>query len=307
MKVAIIGSEGYLGAWVVKLFQEWGHRITRVDAGMYDQPLDKDVVWVPRVPGGVAIRKLIQRVQPDWTIWLAALAHDPYNRIPSEKFLRWNTALPLSMYPYGSERFVFISSYSTFDAHPNAYAESKRAFEVKCRNRCSNDKVPDILRFGTLYGEPPDGREAQHRPHLLLNSMVMGAVQDGVILLGNPALMRPVLHVRRAAEHILNLVHAEAPPGQIINHHEVSDTLGNFAQRIQELMAARNKWVKIAATPVLDSRSYGAPPYLATYPRDYFDRRLDSLIAATYLHQERYQSLRISAMVNLYRNLRAEC
>lgn len=262
MKVTVVGSEGYLGRPLCERLEKDLISVQRIDALVYGQ----------RQPSGMRYaaeptdyHRLLEEFQPDVVVWLAAYAHDPRGEITVEEMVRNNASHPVStFFHHRKSRWIFLSSLSTMSPF-GAYPEAKRALESMLLNRPSGSDATlfcthaDILRFGTIYGVDNSLQDVESfRGHLLLNSMVIGAVLDNKIRISQPDTFRPVLGIDRALDRLCDLIAGgDSPHGSITNHFDTCATLHTFAIWVQQV--ARD----YGFTPVLD---YG---FVRVDPRDY--------------------------------------
>lgn len=245
MKIAIVGSEGYLGSALCDSLG--GHDLLRIDAGVWREPAE----GVVRERTSTKIRQRIERYEPDHLVLLSALAHDPCGLV-SEMAMHENTcSIPALLAIHADCPTTLISSLSVF-SKTGAYPFAKTLLEQRVFG-CTSDwrRRVNIFRFGTLFG--PSRPEA-FRPHLLLNQMTASAIKHGRIAVSNPALRRPVLHIRTAVTEIIADIVEDRPRGQVINCLEHCDTLAGFARIVGETLGCPSVEDK---APDLDERDYG--------------------------------------------------
>lgn len=236
MKVLVIGSEGYVGS-LLCLQLATRHEVLRVDlklgtsrAGLFHTLHDEDVSVV---------------------VDLAAHAHlDPTVR-PGE-VIRNNAVEPKELFKRLQPdcRYIIPSSLSIFDRGKDPYPLSKKLLETLLSLQPRFAEQVTILRFGTLFGGTV--RKAFRR-HLLLNSMVMDALETGVIHVKGDA-RRPVLALSDAVEYLVRTIeNDDAPRGEILNLWNTSGTLEEYAEFVAERTGAR--WVQEGRGA--DTRNYG--------------------------------------------------
>jgi len=246
MKIAIVGSEGYVGSALVPALV--GHDLLRLDAGVW-RDLEEGAVFART---SHQILKRLRKCEPDHVVYLAALAHDPAGVLTKHCIDDNNVVIPFSVFS-GSLKVpcTFISSLSVFSMTAG-YPQSKRDLESMLFSEIEDDFLErvNILRFGTLFGP---SKPAAMRTHLLLNKMVLDAVNTGVITVSNPALRRPVYHISSAVNDIVQDIFDLNPRGQVKNRLQHCDTLGAYARKVAAAIGAEVK----EGSPDLDERDYG--------------------------------------------------
>lgn len=247
MKIAIVGSEGYVGRVLQK--QLTGHDLCRIDALVWGQHPLKEV-YLERTPRGISER--LDLFKPEHVVVLAALAHDPRKLLTRRAIFDNTFNVPLSVIEWCVMKHIPVTAISSMSVHASGhYPESKRMLERSVMANVPWQEV-NILRFGTLYGPGADGES--WRGHLLLNKMVFDARSEGVINVAVPNLRRPVLHVSEAASWIVNSIFDEGPRGVFSNHFGVCETIAGFAYQVALAVGGTVKTGQIAD---LDQRDYG--------------------------------------------------
>ncbi len=247
MKIAIIGSEGYVGRVLQQQLD--GHDLYRIDALVWGQKR-KEGVHLERTSRGIFAR--LDQFKPDHVVVLAALAHDPGKLLSRRAVIDNTFNVPLSCVEWGIMNHVSTTAISSLSVHASGhYPESKRMLERSVMRNVPWQDV-NILRFGTLYGPGADGES--WRGHLLLNKMVYDARDKGVVNVAVPNLRRPVLHVSAAAAAIVESIFSEGPRGVFSNHVGVCETIAGFAQQV---VLAVGGTVVTGAIADLDKRDYG--------------------------------------------------
>src|SRR5262245_4202410 len=255
MRIAVVGSAGYLGTALVPRLV--ASDVLRIDAGLWGDPAP----GVEVLSSGPEILARVRQCKPNAVVWLAALAHDPHGKLDAQLVEDVNATLPASVAQWcfrEGRRFVTVSSYSVF-AGPGAgaYPESKRRLENLLGDLYLHRGI-SYVRLGTLFGVTPDSKVESFRPHLLLNSFVLDALAHGEVRVLDSARLRPVCPIEWAVSGILNLLDADQPPA-VHNIHICSGYLKDFARFVSDMLGA--KIVKLeGANP--DLRSYAYPPEL---------------------------------------------
>lgn len=272
MRVLVTGHEGYIGAVLVPLLREAGHRVTGLDVGWF---AGCDFGPPPEAPP--ARRLDLRDADPgalegfDAVVHLAALSNDPLGDLnPDVTYAinhRASVALALLARDAGVSRFAFSSSCSlygaagdaeldeTADFHPvTPYGHSKILAEQEIGQLASDDFHPVFLRNATAYGVSP-----RLRGDLVVNNLVGHAVTHGEVLLksdGTP--WRPLVHVEDIARAFCTVlevdvarIHNEAfnvgRPGE---NYRIRDV----AERVESAVAGSR--VRLAAGASPDKRNY---------------------------------------------------
>jgi nucleoside-diphosphate-sugar epimerase len=258
MKIAIVGSEGYVGRALQQIIEKHSRPVTTIkhDIFVYNQHDNvKSPVNNEEDPAKVA--EWINDEKVDAVIWLAAYAHDPQKFITLEEHLSNNTVLPAKVYAETSCRFVIPSSLSV---HSDcSYAQAKRRLEqhLVCMSEFSS-RV-HILRFGTLYGVVDLMHDPESfRSHLVLNSMCYTALAEGKIYVAGGSQRRPVLPVFRAASSLLcAAIDQDSTRGTIHNFYETCGTLDQMAKAVQDAAKDLGHNAEIIHAKAEDTRNYG--------------------------------------------------
>lgn len=257
MRIAVIGSAGYLGTALVTPLQRANHTLLLVDAGLWGDPPAGTVVC----HSGLDILRHLRAFKPESVVWLGALAHDPQGKFDSHLVMENNADLPAAVAQWALRagvRFIAISSYSVF-AGPNcgAYPASKRDLEDQLCD-LSLWRGASFVRFGTLFGVTEDTTVSSFRPHLLLNSFMLDALAEGKVYVDDTPRRRPVTPLQWAVSTLIQIV--EDPVGGTAeNIHLCSGTLKEYAQLIADDTGAK---VCTRPAPVQDARDYFFPPAL---------------------------------------------
>lgn len=259
MRVAVVGSEGYLGTALVPALK--AHEVLRIDAGLWSTP-PAGVVHCYRA---LEILGRLRGWKPDVVVWLGALAHDPQGKLPADLVSENNAYVPASVAQWclrEGRRFIGVSSYSVF-AGPGcgAYPVSKRDLEDMLCDLCLY-RGAGFIRFGTLFGTTPDTTVRSFRPHLLLNSFMIDALSEGKVHVDDTPRRRPVTPLQWAVSALVGMVEDQVP-GAVQNIHLCSGSLKDFAQVVAELTGAL---VVERPAPAQDARDYAFPPPLASDP-----------------------------------------
>jgi nucleoside-diphosphate-sugar epimerase len=268
MHVVVIGSGGYVGTPLCRRLEANGHKVMRIDLGVYGQELHPET-----------------RPQMDWdpnadvVVDLAAYAHDPKGQI-SKRAMMINNAFRVADIVDWAEnrdiRVVVASSLSVF-AQNGPYPESKRSLEVLVGGR----RHVKVLRFGTLFGVDAIAAEdaKTFRAHLLLNKMVADGLK-GTIYVNGGELQRPVLALNAALDYLIMALAESVPGGTIENYYDTCGRLGEYAELVRELFPNKPN---IEEREAVDARDYG----WGSFEPEYIEEEVDRLITFIQRHGAR--------------------
>lgn len=223
MRVFVTGHRGYIGAHLVELLKQHGHRVTGCDLGLFD-----GCGWEPCVPPDRELTKDTRNLMPqdleghDCVMHLAAMSNDPMGAIDAAVTYEVNRDASIRIAraakSVGVPRFLFAGSCSIYGAgkvldldeqaplNPlTAYAKSKIESEKAISEMADASFSPVYLRNATAYGHSP-----MLRLDLVVNNLLGSALAYGQIRIqsdGTP--WRPLIHCRDIARAFIAL--AEAP------------------------------------------------------------------------------------------------
>jgi nucleoside-diphosphate-sugar epimerase len=243
MKILIAGGAGYVGTALVPKLLERGYQITVVDQLWFGSQLPPEVTLVKK---NVLDLGLDDLEGFDQVMFLAGLSNDPMaDYSPSMNFIG-NAAAPAYLAYMskraGVRRFIYASSCSiygytvdelydenspTVSSYP--YGISKLQGETAALGLQDDDFSVIALRKGTVCGFSP-----RMRLDLVVNTMFMTAVTEGVIRVNNPAIWRPVLAIQDAVSAYVRAVECSPSISGVFNIASGNFTLGELADEVHD-------------------------------------------------------------------------
>jgi nucleoside-diphosphate-sugar epimerase len=274
MKVALTGSEGYIGARLGHVLISAGHDVTGFDNGLHrvstlfrSRDLRPPLVTIDTRDITVGDLEGFDAV-----VHLAEISNDPVGEldpgITAEINHRASVNLAVAARSAGVQRFVHMSSCSVYGASSEtdsseisptnpltAYARAKLAVEQEVAPLASSTFSPTFLRNATAYGASPN-----QRFDLVVNDLTALALLTGKISMqsdGTP--WRPFVHILDIAKAIRCVLDADADAmsAQIFN---VGSDIQNLRVRdVATLVAERVPGCELEfGPPSADARDYRA-------------------------------------------------
>lgn len=223
-KILVTGSEGYIGAVLVKKLLSLGYRVTGLDACFYADNKKNNYKLIKKDIRNIAKIKLNSY---DAVIHLAALSNDPMGQLnptlTDQINFRATVHLAKHAKKQGIKRFLFSSSCSIYgigkkevvDEHSpvnplTAYARSKIKAEKELIKLANKTFCVGILRNATVYGYSPSFRN-----DLVANNFVTCGLATGEIrVMSDGTPWRPLIDVRDLADIFTAFLKA---PAELIN------------------------------------------------------------------------------------------
>ncbi len=242
MKVFVTGHRGYIGAHLIRLLKEEGHRVTGCDIRLFD-----GCNWEEPTRPDLEIARDIRHLESkdlegyDCVMHLAAISNDPMGEIDPEvtRSINRDGSIHLAEISRkgGIGRFLFASSCSIYgrgegreldetdQLNPaSAYALSKIEAEKEIGRLADDNFSPTFLRFSTAYGHSP-----MLRIDLVVNNLLACAYTRGDIRIksdGTP--WRPLIHVEDISRAFLAFM--KMPKRKI---HNIAVNIGSNEENYQ--------------------------------------------------------------------------
>jgi nucleoside-diphosphate-sugar epimerase len=251
LKILVAGGAGYIGSVLVPGLISRGYDVDVVDVLWFGNNLPKLV--------SVIEKDIIELNEKDLkgydqVIFLSGLSNDPMATYsPAMNFVANGSSPAYLAYlskRAGVKRFIFGSSCSVYgyavdqlydEKSPTsafyAYGISKLQGESASMH-LQDEKFSVIsLRQGTVSGYSP-----RMRLDLIVNTMFMSAVADGVIQVDNPAIWRPILAIQDAVTGYVRAVEASYNLSGVFNIASGNFTVSEVADYVK---SAAKKYMDI--------------------------------------------------------------
>jgi len=235
MNVLVVGGAGYVGGAVTDLLMKRDHRARVYDALLYEETYRKPVDFVY---GDVrdGDRLLPHLKWADAVVWLAALVGDGACALNPDISMAINQESVKWLAENFNGRIVFLSTCSVYGAQDSildessptnplsVYAVTKLAAEGYLA-----DKNAIIFRLGTLFGV--GDLFSRIRLDLVVNILTVRAHRFGKITVYGGDQFRPLLHVRDAAQAIVDNLATEHPG--VFNLHKQNVRIIDLAYQVR--------------------------------------------------------------------------
>ena len=213
MNVLVVGGAGYIGGALTDLLQNTDHNARVFDVLLYEEAYRKQVSFVY---GDVRDRDaLLPYLEwADVVVWMAALVGDEACSLNPDIATEINQHMVQWLAEHFNRRIVFLSTCSVYGAQDkeldelsptcplSVYAATKLSAE---QHLAENDAI--IFRLGTLFGV--GDFFSRLRLDLAVNTLVVKAFSSGKITVYGGDQFRPLLHVKDAAQVIVDNLESE--------------------------------------------------------------------------------------------------
>jgi nucleoside-diphosphate-sugar epimerase len=235
MKILVVGGAGYVGGAVTDLLLESEHQTRVYDALLYEESYRKPAEFVY---GDVRDH---DKLQPylDWadvTVWLAALVGDPACALNPDVSIAINQESVKWLAGHFNGRIIFLSTCSVYGARDGILDESSLTNPLSVyavtkleAERYLADKNALIFRLGTLFGV--GDVFSRIRLDLVVNTLTVRAHNAGKISVFGGDQFRPLLHVRDAAQAVIE--NAGTAHTGIFNLHKQNVRIIDLAYQVR--------------------------------------------------------------------------
>jgi nucleoside-diphosphate-sugar epimerase len=266
MKILVAGGGGYLGSVLIPRLLDRGYDVDVVELFWFGNHLPSQVGILNKDIFHVSVKDLERY---DQVMFLAGLSNDPMAEYSPSKNFVLNAAAPAYLGYIAKiakvKRYIYASSCSVYGYTENElydesrpvgssypYGISKLQGEQAALQLTNDDFSVICLRKGTISGYSP-----RMRLDLIVNTMFKTALRDGVVIVNNPSIWRPILSIEDAATAYIRAVEANAKISGVFNLASGNYTVGEVADvvrsRIEERMNVR---VNLSIKRVQDFRNY---------------------------------------------------
>ncbi|HJM37242.1 MAG: NAD(P)-dependent oxidoreductase [Dehalococcoidales bacterium] len=213
MKVLLVGGAGYVGGAVTDLLLQSQHHIRVYDALFYEEAYRKPVDFVY---GDVRDRESL-KPHLDWAevvIWLAALVGDAACALNPDVSIDINQETVKWLAQNFKGRIFFLSTCSVYGARDGVLDETAptnplsvyAVTKLEAEHHLAGSNAL-IFRLGTLFGV--GDLFSRIRLDLVVNTLSVKAHQTGKLQVYGGDQFRPLLHVRDAAQTIVDNIVTE--------------------------------------------------------------------------------------------------
>jgi nucleoside-diphosphate-sugar epimerase len=208
MNVLVAGGAGYVGGAVTDLLMHSSHRVRVYDELLYEECYRKPVDFVyGDVRDEERLRPHLQWA--DAVIWLAALVGDAACALNPDVSVAINQEAVRSLSENFDGRIVFLSTCSVYGAQDAVLDETSptNPLSIYAVTKLEAEhylvgKNAIIFRLGTLFGA--SDLFSRIRLDLVVNTLTVRAARLGKIMVYGGDQFRPLLHVRDAAQAIVD-------------------------------------------------------------------------------------------------------
>lgn len=295
MKILVAGGAGYVGSVLIPKLLQRGYDVDVVDLFWFGNHLPAEVCIVKKDIFELSDEDLKSY---DQVVFLAGLSNDPMAEFSPSKNFVFNAAAPAYLAYIskraGVKRYVYACSCSVYGytenelydetcptISPYPYGISKLQGEQAVMQLCSKEFSVISLRKGTISGYSP-----RMRLDLIINTMFMTAMRDGVINVSNPAIWRPILSINDAASAYIRAIEANPSVSGIFNIASANHTVGEVADLVRATVEdTLSLPVRLNIRHVQDVRNYKvsiekAKNVLSFHPHEDVSAIVNSLVDA---------------------------
>ncbi|MBL8330633.1 MAG: NAD-dependent epimerase/dehydratase family protein [Rubrivivax sp.] len=243
MKIFIAGGAGYIGSVLTPKLLARGYDVDVMDLLWFGNHLP---AAAKLRKGDVMDLKEDDLKGYDCVIFLAGLSNDPMAEYsPARNFVENASAPAYLAYiakRAGVKRFIHGGSCSVYGYTVNElydetapttcaypYGISKLQGEYGALQMADESFSVIGFRQGTVSGFSP-----RMRLDLVINTMFKSAIQDKVITVNNPAIWRPVLAIRDAADAYVRAIESTQEVSGVFNIASGNYTIGEIADLVNE-------------------------------------------------------------------------
>jgi nucleoside-diphosphate-sugar epimerase len=242
MKLLVAGGAGYVGSALIPELLERGYTVDVVDLLWFGNHLPKQAGLIDKDIFDLTVADLKSY---DEVIFLAGLSNDPMAECsPSMNFV-FNAAAPAYL-AYnaklaGVKRYIYANSCAVYGYTENElYDETRPVSSVRPYGISKLQGEQAVIQFGdenfsviSMRKGTISGYSPRMRLDLLVNTMVQSAIRDGVIVVKNPSIWRPLLSIEDAVTAYIRAIEASPTIGGIFNVASGNYTLGEVADLVK--------------------------------------------------------------------------
>lgn len=265
-KILLAGGGGYIGSQLFNYLEELKYDVHVIDCFWFGNHLPRQA---KRQHKNLFKCTVEDFKGYDTVILLAGLSNDPMAEFsPSANYI-YNCALPTFVsdmcHRAGVPRLIFASSCSVYGFTNNIpsteespincsypYGISKYIGECGANYFCDDKMSVITFRQGTVSGYSP-----RMRFDLIVNAMFKTAMTDRKIVMSNPNIWRPILHIKDACRAYVKAIEAPQDISGVFNISSGNYTVGEVATIVKEVVElAKLKEITIENRNIKDNRNY---------------------------------------------------
>lgn len=260
MRILVTGADGYIGAWMTTVLEQYGHDVTGLDTGFFAEGLFCPLLYKSAIEkADVRDMDTAALSRFDAVVHLAELSNDPLGQMNPEMTMQINhrgsVDFAMRCRDAGVSRFLYSSSCSVYGAGSGDWKTEESPVDPRttyalCKTLVEKDVgllatpafSPVFFRNATAYGISP-----RMRFDLVLNNLSALAYLNGTVRMtsdGSP--WRPLVHIRDICHAFAAALESprEKTHGQILNVgcngdnkriREIAETVGSVF-RTKELV-----------------------------------------------------------------------